>query len=424
MKCPSVVVRAHVRGHQCTSLAPALVARLGGRDVVCRQLCRVHLEPRVDDADNPHRGVVMWRGEQWWVELVVARVFDRRYRSIRHILIQRRGGKANTGGGIAKSACLAVAAVMARHANWETGQNCRVSNRTLCEETGLSLTQVGRVRLALLLMGVATEVLRGRQRTKVERMASWRVGDPGRGWASVWALHPPRGILSGDNSAPFCGSIPAGQTKMATHPFRGLSSERRETFSSTYVAPGCGKGASRSLDKSRAREPKALPDRNGFFLACRWLADERTPAWARRYSPYAWAEVLAPAGEHGWVASDLNDTLPAAADPRWPLAYVRTMLDRVDLAMPPSVIRRIDAELAAKAEREKREMQAKVDQALGEVAVELRASSRAEGAAAVGGAGHRLAREVLREIAEKPKTMGRQRPLYFQRRTAFGDDHN
>ena len=42
---------------------------------------------------------------------------------------------------------------------------------------------------ALRLLGVATEVLRGRQRTRTERLASWRVGDRGRGWASVWALH-------------------------------------------------------------------------------------------------------------------------------------------------------------------------------------------------------------------------------------------
>ncbi|GAB4928374.1 hypothetical protein MAHJHV35_47760 [Mycobacterium avium subsp. hominissuis] len=33
---------------------------------------------------------------------------------------------------------------------------------------------------------------RGRQRTRTERLASWRVGDRGRGWASVWELHDHR----------------------------------------------------------------------------------------------------------------------------------------------------------------------------------------------------------------------------------------
>ena len=55
--------------------------------------------------------------------------------------------------------------------------------------TGLSVRTVQRASTALRLLGVATEVMRGRQRTRAERFASWRVGDKGRGWASVWALH-------------------------------------------------------------------------------------------------------------------------------------------------------------------------------------------------------------------------------------------
>ena len=58
--------------------------------------------------------------------------------------------------------------------------------------TGLSVRTVQRASTALRLLGVATEVMRGRQRTRAERFASWRVGDRGRGWASVWALHDSR----------------------------------------------------------------------------------------------------------------------------------------------------------------------------------------------------------------------------------------
>ncbi|GAB4974640.1 hypothetical protein MAHJHV55_54830 [Mycobacterium avium subsp. hominissuis] len=60
-------------------------------------------------------------------------------------------------------------------------------------------------------------MLRGRQRTRAERLASWRVGDRHRGWASVWALHdhpqltglvyrlsphPPRGQALGPGALP------------------------------------------------------------------------------------------------------------------------------------------------------------------------------------------------------------------------------
>ena len=43
----------------------------------------------------------------------------------------------------------------------------------LAADTGLSVRTVQRADTALRLLGVATEVLRGRQRTRVERLASW-----------------------------------------------------------------------------------------------------------------------------------------------------------------------------------------------------------------------------------------------------------
>ncbi len=66
------------------------------------------------------------------------------------------------------------------------------TNARLAQLTGLSVRTVQRASTALRLLGVATEVMRGRQRTRAERFASWRVGDRGRGWASVWALHDSR----------------------------------------------------------------------------------------------------------------------------------------------------------------------------------------------------------------------------------------
>jgi hypothetical protein len=82
-----------------------------------------------------------------------------------------------------------VARARARYAEYATGRGSRPSNERLAADTGLSVRTVQRADTALRLLGVATEVLRGRQRTRVERLASWRVGDRGRGWASVWALH-------------------------------------------------------------------------------------------------------------------------------------------------------------------------------------------------------------------------------------------
>ena len=68
---------------------------------------------------------------------------------------------------------------------------------------------VQRADTALRLLGVATEVLRGRQRTRAERFASWRVGDRGRGWASVWALHDDP-LTNGLSQFISCHPIPKG----------------------------------------------------------------------------------------------------------------------------------------------------------------------------------------------------------------------
>src|SRR5271163_3566179 len=84
---------------------------------------------------------------------------------------------------------VAVAEARASFADHRTGRNCRPTNARLAAMTGLSVRTVQRASSALRLLGVATEVMRGRQRTRAERFASWRVGDRGRGWASLWALH-------------------------------------------------------------------------------------------------------------------------------------------------------------------------------------------------------------------------------------------
>ena len=93
------------------------------------------------------------------------------------------------GNPVSLKAVVRVAAARARYADHGTGRQSRPTNERLAADTGLSVRTVQRADTALRLLGVATEVLRGRQRTRAERFASWRVGDRGRGWASVWALH-------------------------------------------------------------------------------------------------------------------------------------------------------------------------------------------------------------------------------------------
>jgi len=256
-----------VCGHQCTAVSPALLRAVGGREEACRRFCQV----RLTFGDNPFGGIACWGGAQAWVELHVPDVYRRGY--LATVLPELR---ATRGGGVSLRAVKLVALVMAQAAEHSTGRGSRLRVATLVARTGLGESTVQRARTALRLLGVATEVFRGRLRTYAERMASWRVGDRARGWASVWALHPPTPV---DNTRIVC----AGQTQMAPHPRRGLfslgSSSRKVVTTSKAVDDGA---ASRRSTRT-GRRKLSLPDPRGAVLASRWLRDGRTPGWARKH---------------------------------------------------------------------------------------------------------------------------------------------
>lgn len=140
-----------------------------------------HLFVNLELEDDAYAGVPCWSGGgAHWAHVTVAHAYDHRYPAIRPQM---------TSGGIAKQTLIIVAAAFARTADVATGRNARPTNEQLAQATGFTERTIQRARECLRLLGVATEVLRGRQRTYIERMASWRMGDRHRGWASVWALH-------------------------------------------------------------------------------------------------------------------------------------------------------------------------------------------------------------------------------------------
>jgi len=371
-------VPGHVCGHQCAAVSPALLRAVGGREAACRRFCQV----RLTFGDNPFGGIACWGGTQAWVELHVPDVYRRGY--LATVLPELR---TTRGGGVSLRAVKLVALVMAQAAEYGTGRGSRLTVATLMARTGLGESTVQRARTALRLLGVATEVFRGRLRTYAERMASWRVGDRARGWASVWALHPPTPV---DKTRIVC----AGQTQMAPHPRRGLFSLKN----SSREVVTTGKAVNNQAASRRSRETKrarvSLPDPRGAVLASRWLRDGRTPGWARKHTPTGWAAALAEPAQYGWNAEDLNaiitdwatDTGQVAA-PDTPVAFLRWLLKRHDLAFSPTLLDHAlrDQERAAAQEQRERAAQ------------ELARSAQARATAHddLHGPGHRLARQVL-----------------------------
>lgn len=304
----------------------------------------------LDLGEQPWAGIAVWPGEQVWVEVHVRTAYKELYGTLRPAFSRC--------GGVSFDAVLAVAREMARAAEWSTGRNSRLSNGTIAERIGRSVRVVQRARLLLRAMGLATEVFRGRQRTRDERFASWRVGDRGRGWTSVYALHQRRPV---DKTRVRIGST----TQMAPHPRRGLfyslNSSKQVVLTEKDVQNGTASRANNA--KQRRKLVGRTSDTAGVLLASRWLRDRRSPSWARRHTPKGWSRVLRDAEARGWSAADLNDTLDAwsrnhdtVVQPRQPMAFLRWLLSKQDLDFPPHLVEMAEREREAAevAERKRR----------------------------------------------------------------------
>ena len=258
---------------------------------------------------DAHAGVACWSGGPTkWAHVTVAGAYDQGYAAVR----------AQMTAPVSKRAVVAIAAEMARFADRSTGRNCRPSVATLAARTGFAERTVQRARECLRLLGLATEVVRGRQRTYVERMASWRMGDRQRGWASVWALHDNPQINRVIHR--LTPHLERSQLKTVTSPLKRL-------VTTPTGAEGARQGAAprrRSIDK------------RGEHLARQWRSHPAAPPWARRFSPAAWAAILAAPARAAWTADDLN-----AAVNEW-LASGHHIPDR-----PPRPIGLVGAILAA-----------------------------------------------------------------------------
>lgn len=311
----------------------------------------LHAPPVLEVEGLPWAGVGCWTSAQSF--LARARVvYLTRYPDLRCRL-----GVAVS---MSQATFLAITEELAGHADFRTGRNVRVSNETVAARVGCCARTVSRARLLLKLLRLGTEVLRGRQRTRAERIgSSWPAKDKNRGWASVWALHPPPPPHPVDNHGPGA----AGHEGFSTHPRRGCLSTGcpLEDGGSTGGAVDKQAPSARFLPEGRHRAGPE-PGRGGglratgpasasggagvggLALARAWRADPDTPAWGRRHTPAAWARVLAAPAAAGWDSDDLNQALRDwAGAGRWvpdsphrPIGLLGAVLKAADLGERPA----------------------------------------------------------------------------------------
>ncbi len=260
-------------------------------------------------------------------------------------------------GGISLKSLIAVATVMAEAADYDTGRNSRLTVETIAERIKGGERTVQRARQALKLLRVATEVLRGRLRTKDERYASWRFNDKARGWASVWALHPSKPVDK--TRITVAGSIQMAPPHPHSGHFKSFTS-RREVLN-TKRSVDKRAASRRKESKAGGREGRRRPER---LVARIQMAQQSTNSrlGAAAHPPRGWAPALTEPAAHGWTAADLNDAIDAwskatrmAPDPKHPpIAFIRWLMKQQDLAFAPHVL----AQIAADQEKAERERQA------------------------------------------------------------------
>lgn len=352
--------------------APVWIRRAGAH-------CFDRLPRIVLEVDAAWGAIPCWSGRAHrWARDTVPKAYRERYDT------QVRPAMPNNA--VSLKALVAVAEARASFADHRTGHQCRPTNERLAAITGLSVRTVQRASTALRLLGVATEVLRGRQRTRAERFASWRVGDKGRGWASVWALHDDR------------------IHRLSPHP-EGSYFPKKTSPKSVLTT-----GTRRQAAGSSAAARRTSPDTKALALANKWIADEQSPAWARRYrTGTPWARILTGAARHGWTPRDINQLLTdwigtghwLPEDPHKPIGLLGAILAaHGNLQERPAALdeAREAAELAAARQR--------VAQQLAER--ETHRAAREAGRAALEGPGREAARQAMQEISDRVRRRPRR----------------
>lgn len=356
-----------VRRRGTARTAPLWIQRAGAH-------CLDRIPRIVLDLEAPWAAIPCWSGQaRRWAHATVPHAYLRHYDTrVRPVMPHNP---------VSLKSLVAVAEARASFADHRTGRDCRPTNDRLAQMTGLSVRTVQRASTALRLLGVATEVMRGRLRTKAERFASWRVGDTGRGWASVWALHDcriqplsphPAGSLFNPKNSP-----PA----LLTNPYR------------------------RQRAGSSAATRRTSPDAKGLALANNWVRSEQSPPWARRYyTGTPWARLLAAPAQHGWTPRDLNTLIQdwigtghwVPDSPHKPIGLLGAMLAaHGDLTQRPS---------AYDEAREQHELtQARARVAAQLAAQEANRQARQAGRAALAGPGRAAAQQALEGIRERAR---------------------
>lgn len=252
-------------------------------------------------------------------------------------------------------------------ADYRTGRNSRVTIGQLQAATLRSESTMHRCRRLTKAFATRTVVFRGRQRTKLERLDSWRREDRARGWAAVSALHE-SSTLPVDNEAVETLLDQGFGTPPGQSPGSAFISRRKSASSTDNTMKRC---ASRSLDKRERAKRTPAYDQRAVKLASGVRRDERFPLWVREIRPGRLAALLTRKAVAGWDVDDVYGGIEEYRisgkklldAPRNPAGYLWSVLNRIPDDVPPARLDRARTVALEEAERLARQRQRDEDRA-------------------------------------------------------------
>lgn len=252
-------------------------------------------------------------------------------------------------------------------ADFDTGRNARITVRRLQTSTSRSESTMHRCRRLTNKLGTRTVVFTGRQRTKAERLESWRRDDRARGWAAVAALHE-TAVLPVDNQ--IVETLTEQGFGTPPEQSSGLSFVSREKVVSSTTNT-MERRAPRGTDKKKRRRAAPAYDQRAVKLAASVLRDERFPLWVRSIRPGRATALLTRKAVAGWDVDDVAGALEefrisgkALIDkPANPPGYLWSILDQIPDDVPPARLDRARTVATEEAERLTRQRQREQDRA-------------------------------------------------------------
>ncbi len=252
-------------------------------------------------------------------------------------------------------------------ADFKTGRNARVTVRSLQTSTSRSESTMHRCRRLTNKLGTRTVVFHGRQRTKAERLDSWRRGDPHRGWSAVAALHETTVLPVDNHIVETLTEQGFGTPPERSEGFRFIS--RRKVVSSHTTT--MDRRAPRGTDKEKRRRAAPAYDQRAVKLAASVLRDERFPLWVRSIRPGRATALLTRKAVAGWDTDDVHGALEEfrlggkrlIGSPDNPPGYLWSILDQIPDDVPPARLDRARTVALEEAERLTRQRQREQDRA-------------------------------------------------------------